>query len=150
MEGEIVELKGQVQAAENDRQALRDEVEEFRNTVQQLTQQLAEAKTRETAAAETPRDETPRDETPRDETPHNETPHDDDTPHDETPKPTSLANETPIDESEAAAKPSEDAETGASTVDESADPGIPENRVDSQIGNNVLLSVLRDTSEESL
>lgn len=140
MEGEIVELKGQVQAAENDRQALRDEVEEFRNTVQQLTQQLAEAKTRETAATETPRDETP----------HDETPHNDETPHDETPKPTSPANETPVDESEATAKPSEDAETGASTVDESAEPGIPENRVDSQIGNNVLLSVLRDTSEESL
>lgn len=150
MEGEIVELKGQVQAAENDRQALRDEVEEFRNTVQQLTQQLAEAKTRETAATETPRDETPHDETPHnDETPHDETSRDE-TPHNETSKPTSPANETPVDESEVAAKPSEDAETGASTVDKSADPGIPENRVDSQIGNNVLLSVLRDTSEESL
>ena len=123
IEGEVVELREQMKTADIERKSLRDEIEESRKTIQQLTQQLEETPVSETPMSETPVSETLASETPIEETPV----------------------EQSLDESN---RPTEEATE--STPLEAPETGIPEDRVDSQIGNNVLLNVLRDTSEESL
>lgn len=128
IEGEVVELREQMKTADIERKSLRDEIEESRKTIQQLTQQLEETPVSETPMSKTPMSETPVSETPASETPIEETP-----------------VEQSLDESN---RPTEEATE--STPLEAPETGIPEDRVDSQIGNNVLLNVLRDTSEESL
>lgn len=121
IEGEVVELREQMKTADIERKSLRDEIEESRKTIQQLTQQLEE-----TPVSETPMSETPIEETPVEQS------------LDESNRPTEEATEsTPLEAPE-------------TTPLEAPETGIPEDRVDSQIGNNVLLNVLRDTSEESL
>ena len=126
IEGEVVELREQMKTADIERKSLRDEIEESRKTIQQLTQQLEE-----TPVSETPMSETPMSETPIEETPVEQS-------LDESNRPTEEATEsTPLEAPE-------------TTPLEAPETGIPEDRVDSQIGNNVLLNVLRDTSEESL
>lgn len=69
------------------------------------------------------------------------------TPIEETPVEQSLDESNRPTEEATASTPLEAPET---TPLEAPETGIPEDRVDSQIGNNVLLNVLRDTSEESL
>ena len=128
IEGEVVELREQMKTADIERKSLRDEIEESRKTIQQLTQQLKETPVSETPMSKTPMSETPVSETPMSETPIEETP-----------------VEQSLDESN---RPTDEATE--STPLEAPETGIPEDRVDSQIGNNVLLNVLRDTSEESL
>ena len=123
-----MELREQMKTADIERKSLRDEIEESRKTIQQLTQQLEETPVSETPMSKTPMSETPVSETPASETPIEETP-----------------VEQSLDESN---RPTEEATE--STPLEAPETGIPEDRVDSQIGNNVLLNVLRDTSEESL
>lgn len=118
-----MELREQMKTADIERKSLRDEIEESRKTIQQLTQQLEETPVSETPMSETPVSETLASETPIEETPV----------------------EQSLDESN---RPTEEATE--STPLEAPETGIPEDRVDSQIGNNVLLNVLRDTSEESL
>ena len=126
-----MELREQMKTADIERKSLRDEIEESRKTIQQLTQQLKETPVSETPMSKTPMSETPVSETPMSETPIEETP-----------------VEQSLDESN---RPTEEAtESTESTPLEAPETGIPEDRVDSQIGNNVLLNVLRDTSEESL
>lgn len=121
-----MELREQMKTADIERKSLRDEIEESRKTIQQLTQQLEE-----TPVSETPMSETPASETPIEETPVEQS-------LDESNRPTEEATEsTPLEAPE-------------TTPLEAPETGIPEDRVDSQIGNNVLLNVLRDTSEESL
>ena len=131
IEGEVVELREQMKTADIERKSLRDEIEESRKTIQQLTQQLEETPVSETPMSETPMSETPMSETPIEETPVEQS-------LDESNRPTEEAT---------ASTPLEAPET---TPLEAPETGIPEDRVDSQIGNNVLLNVLRDTSEESL
>ena len=123
-----MELREQMKTADIERKSLRDEIEESRKTIQQLTQQLEETPVSETPMSKTPMSETPVSETPASETPIEETP-----------------VEQSLDESN---RPTEEA-TGSTPL-EAPETGIPEDRVDSEIGNNVLLNVLRDTSEESL
>lgn len=126
-----MELREQMKTADIERKSLRDEIEESRKTIQQLTQQLEETPVSETPMSKTPMSETPVSETPASETPIEETP-----------------VEQSLDESN---RPTEEAtEAPETTPLEAPETGIPEDRVDSQIGNNVLLNVLRDTSEESL
>lgn len=133
IEGEVVELREQMKTADIERKSLRDEIEESRKTIQQLTQQLEETPVSETPMSKTPMSETPMSETPVSETPVSETP----------------IEETPVEQSlDESNRPTEEATE--STPLEAPETGIPEDRVDSQIGNNVLLNVLRDTSEESL
>lgn len=125
-----------MKTADIERKSLRDEIEESRKTIQQLTQQLQETPVSETPKTETPMSETPMSETPIEETPVEETPVEQSL--DESNRPTEEATEsTPLEAPE-------------TTPLEAPETGIPEDRVDSQIGNNVLLNVLRDTSEESL
>ena len=119
-----------MKTADIDRKSLRDEIEESRKTIQQLTQQLKE----------TPKNETPKNETPVSETPVEETPVEQSLDESNRPK----------EETTEATETTEAAEATESTPLEAPETGIPEDRVDSQIGNNVLLNVLRDTSEESL
>lgn len=120
-----------MKTADIERKSLRDEIEESRKTIQQLTQQLEETPVSETPMSETPMSETPASETPIEETPVEQS-------LDESNRPTEEATEsTPLEAPE-------------TTPLEAPETGIPEDRVDSQIGNNVLLNILRDTSEESL
>ena len=139
MEEMIVDLKERIQTVESERNSLMDEVEEDKKTICQLTQ-----RTEETPKEETPKEEMPKVETPKEEAsePTN--------PVTETPKSETPIAETPTEEPVSAAAPSADSEAAAVPTQEGSETEIPENRVDSQIGNNVLLNVLRDTSEESL
>ena len=136
-----MELREQMKTADIERKSLRDEIEESRKTIQQLTQQLEETPVSETPMSKTPMSETPMSETPVSETLASETP----------------IEETPVEQSlDESNRPTEEAtestplEAPETTPLEAPETGIPEDRVDSQIGNNVLLNVLRDTSEESL
>lgn len=130
----IVDLKERIQTVENERKSLMNEVEEDKKTICQLTQRTDETPKEETPKVETSKEEASEPTNPVTETPMSETP----------------IAETPTEEPVSAAAPSADSEAAAVTTQEGSETEIPENRVDSQIGNNVLLNVLRDTSEESL